>query len=219
MPHYIDLSVPFDGQFRFKIASHKDRSYEKEGRQSTTYTISCHAYTHIDAPLHMAGPQMKSITDFPVDFFVGEASLIDVPRGKCEPITAADLEKSGKHCADGDIVLIRTGWLEKMYGREEFADSPFLTADAAEWLVKLKARIAGYDFIEDEIVRELSRTGSAPSAAFVVHLILLRNGVLNMEYVNNLSRITVPRFKIFAAPIKLSGFDGAPCRPVAVISP
>ncbi len=219
MPQYIDLSVPSDGKFRFKINTHKDRSYEKDGRQSTSYTISSHAYTHLDAPLHMAGPQAKTITDYPIDFFIGEASLIDVPRGKGEPITGADLEKAGKHCADRDIVLIRTGWLEKMYGRDEFTDSPYLTADAAEWLVKLKARIAGYDFVEDQIVRELTRTGSAPTEAFVVHLILLGNGVLNLEYVNNLSRIKVPRFQIFAVPINLAGFDGAPCRPVAVISP
>lgn len=217
MPKYIDLSLPFDGKFRFKIDFQKDRTYEKDGRQSTSYRISAHAYTHLDSPLHMVGPDKKSITDYPVEYFIGEASLIDVPRGKNEPITAKDLEIAGKHCKDGDIVLIRTGWLEKMRGKEEFLDSPYLTDDAAEWLVKLKARIAGYDFLEDFVIRDLTRKTSVPTEAFTVHCILLQNGVLNLEYVNNLSSIDVQRFLVFALPIKLQGADGAPCRPVAVV--
>jgi len=217
MPKYIDLSLSFDGKFKFKIDFRKDRTYEKDGRQSSSYSIGAHSYTHLDAPIHMAGLDKKSITDFPVDYFIGEASLIDVPRGKNEPITGKDLETAGKHCKDGDIVLIRTGWLEKMWGKEEFIDSPFLTDDAAQWLVKLKARIAGYDFIEDYIVRDFTRKGSAPSEGFIVHLILLRSGVLNLEYANNLSQIKVLRFKVFVLPIKLQDLDGAPCRPVAVV--
>lgn len=217
MSKYIDLSVPFDGKFRFKMDLKYDRTYEKEGRQSTYYSISAHAFTHLDAPLHFAGSDKKSITDYPVDYFIGEASLIDVPRGKSEPITGKDLEAAGKDCKDGDIVFIRTGWLEKMWGKEEFIDSPYLTEDAAKWLVKLKARIAGYDFIEDYVVRDITRKGHAPNDAFVVHLTLLRNEVMNLEYVNNLSQIKASRFKAFVLPIKFQDFDGAPCRPVAVV--
>ena len=217
MSNYIDLSVPFDGKFKFKIDFKKDRTYEKDGRQSSSYSIGAHAFTHLDAPIHMAGPNTKSITDFPVDYFIGEASLIDVPRGKNEPITGKDLEAAGKHCKDGDIVFIRTGWLEKMWGNEEFIDSPFLTDDAAQWLVRLKARIAGYDFVQDYTAREFTRKGHVASESLTVHLILLRNGVLNLENVNNLSMIKVPRFHVFVLPIKLQDLDGAPCRPVAVV--
>ncbi len=218
MPKYIDLSLPFDGKVRFQIDFKKDRSYERDSRQSTSYRISAHAYTHLDAPLHMAGPETKSITDYPVEYFVGAASLIDVPRGKNEPISGRDLEEAGKHCRNGDIVFIRTGWLEKMWGEGEFLDSPYLTEDAAEWLVKLKARIAGYDFVEDFVVRDLGRKSDVPGSAFTVHRILLGNGVLNLEYANNLSQIPVPRFQVFALPIRLEGLDGAPCRPVALVS-
>ena len=216
MPKVVDLSLPFDGKVRFKIDFKKDRSYEQDARQSTSYRISAHAYTHLDAPLHMVGPEAKSITDYPVDYFVGAASLIDVPRGKNEPISGKDLAWAGRHCQDGDIVFIRTGWLEKMWGKEEFIDSPYLTEDAAEWLVGLKARIAGYDFVEDHIVRDLGRKEKVPTEAFVVHLTLLRNGVLNLEYAYNLSKVEAPRFTVYALPIKLQGLDGAPCRPVAV---
>lgn len=217
MPKYIDLSVAFDGKFRYKVGFEKYRTYGMDGRQATSYAISAHAYTHLDAPLHCAGLHTRSITDYPMDYFVEEASLIDVPRERNEPITGKDLTAAGKHCRDGDIVLIRTGWLEKMWGKEDFVDSPYLTDDAAEWLIDLKARIAGYDFIQEYVVRDLTRTGHAPSEAYTVHLTLLRNEVLNLECLNNLSRIEVPRFHVFALPIKLHGCDGAPCRPVAVV--
>ena len=156
------------------------------------------------------------IDSFPVDYFIGEAAILDIPKGKSEPISVQEMQEAGQHAKDGDIVLIRTGWLEKMWGKEEFTDSPYLTEAAAEWLVRLKARIAGYDFVEDYIVREFSRKGHAKAEDFVVHQKLLRNGVLNLEFVNNLSKISKPRVKIIALPILLKDCDGAPARVVAI---
>jgi arylformamidase len=215
MPKYIDLTVPFDGSFRFKIDFKKDRTFEKDGRQSSSYSISAHAYTHLDAPLHMVKGG-KAIDAFPVDYFIGEAAILDIPKGKNEPITADDMKKAGTHAKDGDIVLIRTGWLEKMWGKDEFVESPYLTDDAAQWLVDLKAKIAGYDFIEDYIVRDFTRKGFAKTEDFTVHLILLRNEVLNLEYVNNLSKVTKPRVKLIALPILFKELDGSPSRVVAL---
>jgi arylformamidase len=215
MPKYIDLTVPFDGKFRFGIGVQRMRSFEKDGRQATTYTISAHAYTHIDAPLHMF-KDGKSIDAFPVDHFIGEAALLDIPKKKNEAIGAEDMERAGRHAKDGDIVIIRTGWLEEMWEKEEFGDSPYLTEGAAEWLVKLKARMACYDFAIDYIERDFFRKGFAKTEDFVIHLKLLRNEVLNLENLNNLSYLSKPRVKLIAFPICLVGLEGAPCRAVAV---
>ena len=68
-----------------------------------------------------------------------------------------------------------------MWGKEGFSDSPYLTDGAAEWLIKLKARIAGYDFGIDYIEREFFRKGYADTKDFVVHLKLLQAEVLNLE--------------------------------------
>lgn len=215
MSKYIDLTVPFDGKFRFKIEAEKKRSFERDGRQATTYTISAHAYTHIDAPLHMF-EDGKSIDAFPVDTFIGEAALLDIPKEENEAIDAEDMERAGGHAKDGDIVIIRTGWLEKRWGKEEFGDSPYLTLGAAKWLVKLKARMACYDFAIDYIEREFFLKGFAKTEDFVIHRELLRNEVLNLENLNHLSAISRPRIKLIALPIYLQGFEGAPCRAVAV---
>ena len=225
MAKYIDLTLPFDGLYRFGIEFRKDRTHEIDERQTTRYAISAHAFTHLDAPLHFVR-NGKSIDSFPVDYFIGDAVLLDLPRGENQAITADDMERAGGHAKNGDIVLIRTGWLEKMWNKPGFINSPYLTNDAAEWLVKLKARFAGYDFVEEYELRNLTAKGSSPdlypygdeagdqknvptSKDFTVHRILLSNGVLNLEYLNNLSKITQPRMKLIALPIPLKDSDGA----------
>ena len=215
MPKYIDLSVPFDGTFRFKIDFERSRSFEKDGRQASSYFISAHAYTHLDAPLHVI-ENGKGIDAYPIDHFMGDAAILDIPKGKNEAISAEDMARAGEHAKDGDIVIIRTGWLEKTWGKDEFNDSPYLTEDAADWLIGLKARIAGYDFPIDYAEREFFRKGYARTEDFVIHLKLLPNEVLNLENLNNLSKISKPRVKLIALPIMLKDCDGAPCRPVAI---
>jgi len=48
-----------------------------------------------------------------------------------------------------------------MWEKEEINDSSYSTEDTAQWLVKLKARIAGYGFVEDYVVREIFQNRSA----------------------------------------------------------
>ena len=133
-----------------------------------------------------------------------------------EPATGEDLIRAGKHAKDGDIVLIRTGWLEKTFGKDEFDESPYLTEDAAEWLVKLKAKIAGYDFNQEYALRGFRKGKPVKAEDCHIHLELLGNGVLNLEYLNNLPKISKPRLKLIALPLLLKGCEAAPCRVVAI---
>jgi arylformamidase len=91
-----------------------------------------------------------------------------------------------------------------------------LTEDAADWLIGLKAKIAGFDFAIDYVEREFFSKGYAKTEDFVIHLKLLPAEVLILENLNNLSKISKPRVKLIALPIMLKDCDGAPCRPVAI---
>src|SRR5207249_4259934 len=74
--------------------------------QSTVLTISCHAYTHVDAPLHylVDGRDMASM---PVDQWVGDAAVVDLTHlGANGEVTAADLDRRAAHVRRGDIVLL-----------------------------------------------------------------------------------------------------------------
>ena len=90
-------------------------------------------------------------------------------------------------------------------GERKFRGFAFSHPRAASWLVELGARIAGYDFRHDH------------TEDHAIHRLMLAKEVLNPEYVNRLSFIDVPRFQVFALPIKFQDFDGAPCRPVALL--
>ena len=45
---------------------------------------------------------------------------------------------------EGDIVLIDTGWWRHV-NTDRYRDHPFLTAEAAEWLVAQGAKLVGMD--------------------------------------------------------------------------
>jgi kynurenine formamidase len=49
----VDLSFTLKPHFRWKVASERRSTHESGAIfQSTIFTSSCHAYTHVDAPVH-----------------------------------------------------------------------------------------------------------------------------------------------------------------------
>src|SRR5215475_16196156 len=49
----VDLSFTLKPHFRWKVASERRSTHESGALfQSTIFTSSCHAYTHVDAPVH-----------------------------------------------------------------------------------------------------------------------------------------------------------------------
>src|SRR5437773_12463446 len=110
----VDLSFPIRPHFRWKavpelVASHA----HGHPLQSTIMTLSCHAYTHVDAPLHFL-PDGRDIAAMPVDQWMGEAAVVDLSHlGANGEVTAKVLEERGRHVQRGDIALLRTDWLRK----------------------------------------------------------------------------------------------------------
>src|SRR5207245_2977917 len=75
----IDLSFPIRPHFRWKVAPELVAAHATgHPLQSTVLTISCHAFTHVDAPLHylLDGPDMASIPGRP---WVGAAGVRHPP--------------------------------------------------------------------------------------------------------------------------------------------
>ncbi len=61
-------------------------------------------------------------------------------------ITAKDLESATPEVQQGDIVVIVTGWHHKYADAlEYYGESPGLTKDAAQWLVKKDCKLVGVD--------------------------------------------------------------------------
>jgi kynurenine formamidase len=218
----IDLTFSIKPHFRWKVATELKAAHAKGDLfQVTILTIHCHAFTHVDAPLHFL-PGTKHIAEMPVDQWVGEAAVVDlthVPENG--EVTAADLERHGQHVRAGDIVLLRTDWPKRVSVETEkfWRDAPYTGPDACEWLIRRKVKTVGYDYPPDYCVRtmtfepqkKLTREDNTTHQAF------FPVGITVIEYLTNLDQIGVPRCRFVALPLPVEGADGSPVRAVAMV--
>ena len=91
----------------------------------------------------------------------------------------------------------------------------YLSVGACRWLLAREIKALAVDFPQDYPIRGLLDGKQAPIEAFVSHDILLRNGVILIEYLTNLGALTSPRTTLFALPLKIPNADGAPARVIA----
>jgi len=218
MSRLIDLSLPVvDGGGRLGIQTKFEivYSFEKEGWQGSVFRMFAHMGTHVDAPLHFLRGG-ESVDRVAPERICGRGVLFDLS-GKqgSEAITDADLEAQDQdnELREGDIAILRTDWTDKHWGTPKFfGDSPYLTPEAANWLVRKKVKAIVYDFAEEYVVRKSGFTG--PEC--VIHHIVMGNGIYNIEYVTNLRAITKRVVTIMALPLKLVGVDAAPARVIAI---
>ncbi|MFQ5998982.1 MAG: cyclase family protein [Candidatus Bathyarchaeia archaeon] len=177
--------------------------------QASWLSVSAHTSAHVDSPLHVI-EKSQTIGEIDVTSTIGDAVILDLTRKQAnEPITARDLEPYASDINPGDIVILRTDWTDKKWGTDEYwNDSPHLAVDGAEWLVKKKPKAIGFDFFEEYS----ARLRDFKPDDFIVHKIILGNGIIIMEGFTNLSKVPRNRFKLFAAPIKILDAEAAPAR-------
>jgi arylformamidase len=220
--HVIDLSYPIRPHFRWHVASERRLSHEAGDLfQSTVVSISCHAYTHVDAPVHFL-PGDRDVARMPVDQWMGPAALVDLSHlGESAEVTPALLERHAAHVEPGDIVLIRTDWPRKVRVESEqfWKVAPFMGRPACEWLVARRAKAVGYDFPSDYSIRTTMFSPGTPVTKrdCTTHDVFFPAGITVVEYLTNLDRIGAARCRFIALPLKLEGADGSPVRAVALV--
>jgi kynurenine formamidase len=209
----LDLSRPItDGMYHFSgdpVPEVKTFStIDEKGWALTQFTLGSHSGTHVDAPSH-AVKGGATIDTLPLEKFFGEAIVLDLSYKKPdESITAKDLEKAANdRIRPSDIVLILTG-MASHWGKEEYLTKyPYLTEDAAKWLVNSKVKLVGIDWLTVE------KFGSKEGLA---HHALLEKGIPIVENLVNLEKIKDERVLFACFPLRLAGVDGAPTRAVAI---
>ena len=178
----------------------------------TEYKFTTHIGTHVDAARHFV-PDGPTIDQYPFERFVGDGVIWDMRGIGADPITAKQLEQCRPQTKKGDILLVYTGWAEK-YGTEAYHVHPYLSEDAARWMVEKGINIIGFDTLTLDLPVPLRKEGFD----FPVHRILLGNDVLVIEHLGpNLARVAGKRLTIGAFPIKIIGADGAPSPIFALI--
>jgi arylformamidase len=218
----VDLSFPIRPHFRWKVASELRSSHERGDHfRSTILTVTCHAYTHVDAPNHFL-PGDRDIATMPIDQWMGPAAVVDLTHlGDNGEVSAGELDKHAGHVERGDIVLLRTDWPRKVdVASEDFwRRAPHTGHSGAEWLVARGAKAVGYDYPPDYCIRTSIFAPGTKLARedHVTHHVFFPRGITVIEYLTNLDAIGVPRCRFLALPLKIEGADGSPVRAVAFV--
>jgi len=221
MGRIIDLSTPIRaGHFRWPTEQTLSKSFAAgDTAQATRISVSCHAFTHMDAPRHF-DPEGYTTDTLTLEQTIGPAAVVDVQAvGPNAAIRAEHVEAAGGHVREGDIVLLRAGWdlHESIETPEFWTRAPWVEPDAAEWLYGRGIKAIGYDFPQDYCIRNLVLGDRMPEPEEnVTHQILLKRGVIMMEYLCNMTAIRGERCQVYALPLKVPDADGAPSRIIAI---
>jgi kynurenine formamidase len=134
--------------------------------------------------------------------------------GKADIQAAADAAGIGFQA--GDVVLIRTGWLESVLGNKtiDFDIEPGIDVEAAEFLAESGVAIIGADNFAVEVLP------FPAGKVFPVHQRLIRDyGIALMEgaMLKPLAEAGASVFCFVAAPLPIVGGTGSPLTPVAIL--
>ena len=179
--------------------------------QVSSVNQGLHTGAHIDSPLHVFKDGITT-AEISLDQVIGEAVIIDLSFvGANHKVTVDDLKHGGAdQVKKSDIVLLRTDWTDKMYGKwpDYFTQSPFFPPESAEWLVAKDPKSIGFDFFEEYCARLPDFT----SEDFPMHRVILGAGIVIMEGITNLGALPRRRVPFYAPFYKIEGTEGAPAR-------
>ena len=215
----VDLSMPIATHFRWKVDREESGDFARGDQYlATRLSMSCHGFTHIDAPRHIMADG-ASTDALELDAVVGPALVVDLTDlAPNQPVTAALLESRRPDIGRGARVLLKSGWdRQRSPATPEFwHDAPYFTRDAAEWLLARGIRTIAYDFPQDYPIRQMMKGERVPFDQHVTHDVLLRNGVVMIEYLCNTAALTRAEVFLCALPLKVTRADGAPARVIAI---
>ena len=161
--------------------------------------------TYLDTPAHrydggtdLAGMEVARLADLDgLVVRVTGAGRREIDRALLAPYDVA-----------GRAVLIHTGW-DRHWGTDAYGSGhPFVTADAAAWLVEQGAALVGIDSVN---IDETSG-GERPA-----HSALLAAGIPIVEHLTGLDQLPPDGFRFHAAPPRVAGMGTFPVRAYAIV--
>jgi kynurenine formamidase len=207
-----------------------------------TIVMPVHTGTHIDALCHCwyddtlyngfpassirstRGAERLGVEKMPP--IVGRGVLLDFVVSRKEPladgddISVADVQDALSHAdttiRSGDIVLLRTGWLERQSAPAtvDYNKEPGLGLAAADYIAGQGAAVIGADNFAVEAMP------FAPGTIFPVHQRLIRDcGIPLLEglVLKPLAEAGATAFLFVAAPLPIKGGTGSPLNPIAIL--
>ncbi len=215
----VDLTLPVTNHFRWPLERGRKGSFAAgDAFEIGWFKTGVHAFTHMDSQKHIL-PDGFSTDGIALERTVGDAAVIDLALiASNTPVDAVMLEKRASHVEPGDIAVFKSGWdrVHSPFTPEFWTEAPFVTRDGAEWLLARGVSTVAFDFPQDYVIRgTLAGEPPRPLAENVTHDVLLKNGVVLIEYLVNTVELRGPRTRFCALPMKLADSDGAPVRAIA----
>ena len=110
----------------------------------------------------------------------------------------------------GESLLLRTGWSRHVDNPQHYRDNfPRIADDLARWCVEKQVNILG---VEPPSVADVNNKEELTR----IHKILLGANITIVEGLTNLGALTQEKVFFVAAPLKIEGGDGCPCRAFAI---
>ena len=207
---------------------------------------TAHSGTHIDALAHVVcgsdpswygdhlareslgdfGPIGKDASELPP--FIARGVLMDIPGllgvehmegGQAVDVAMLEgaCERQGVEIRNGDVVLVRTGTMQKWPDRDHLAlcHGSGLAIEGAEWLIERGAIAIGGD--NESLECQPSGRKGDPQP---VHRYLIREQgipILEWVFLEDLAHDGVYSFLFVCLPLSVTGATGSMIRPVAII--
>jgi arylformamidase len=200
---YKGLPAPIICDFLSREDSHKIYAEGTEF-QIGKIELVANTGTYVDSPFHRFADGMD-LSELPLESLADlEGIRIDVRQyGRAIPASAFDgVEIAGKS------VLIHTGWSRHWRTDQYFEGHPFLTRDAAQYLVDAGAAFVGIDTFNIDDTSD----GTRPA-----HTLLLGSRIPICEHMTGLEQLPEKGFRFHAAPVKVKAFGTFPVRAYAVL--
>ena len=160
--------------------------------------------TYLDSPFHRYADG-KDLSALPLSSLAGlEAIVIRGPAAG----RAIDRAAFAGRPIGGRAVLVRTGWDVHWRTAAYLEGNPYLTADAAAYLVAEGAALVGIDSLNIDDIKDLERP---------VHSTLLAAEIPIVEHLCHLGQLPDAGFRFSAVPPKVAGFGTFPVRAFATL--
>ncbi|NIL74106.1 MULTISPECIES: cyclase family protein [Rhodococcus] len=210
-------------------------------------TTGTHVGTHIDALAHVShdgklhggadagqsclGGKYVEHGVHTISPMIRRGVLLDIPGllgvERCDggyEITVADLdaacEAEGVEIAEGDVVLIRSGWGQLFSEGQAYVGGPSgvpgVSKAGAQWLSQKKVHAAG----ADTIAFERLAPGGGHALLPAHRVLLVESGIYIIEALDleELAAQKMYEFTFLLVPLNIFGATGSPVRPLAVKS-
>jgi arylformamidase len=179
------------------------------GYNAERIEMNSHTGTHLDAPYHFFDDG-KTVDMMDLQSFQGRGIVADLRGIENMAIELSHLRHLEGKLKKGDILLLFTGWGKKRgFNKEYLFAWPYITKEAAEWMVKQGVKCVCTD--------GMSAGGWPEGTGAPPHLVLLSKEIVIIEEVYMDERLLEEEeWYVVGFPIKLQGFSGAPCRVVAM---